>query len=157
MRRSAGQRARELDDTQRPVAGVKRSGAVAQLAGIDFQLRRGVRTRALDQRFAEHAKRAAGAERTARSARAAAGQIGLRRMKTDARRTYTQRCGDDLRKHGFVPLARRMRDREQGHAAALIEFHRDLILRRAAAAARFEISRDANSAQLAGLLALRAP
>ena len=85
--------------------------------------------------------------------RSALGGLGLKRT---SRGVDAERFGDDLREDGFVPLAGRLRDREERHVAVRVELDRDLVLGRGAAAARFEIGRDADAAKLARALRCRA-
>ena len=105
-----------------------------------------------DQLLAEHAERAAGAERPARAAGGVPDEIHARRsgMEADVLLVDAERPGHDLGKCGLVPLPGGLRDREQRHGAVPVEFHRDLVLGHGAPAARFEIGRDADAAQLSG-------
>src|SRR3970282_718435 len=105
----------------------------------------------LDEFRAEDAERAAGAEHAARAAGGVAHQVGGggAGMKADVLRVEAKRCGDDLGKYRFVSLARGLREREERHGAVAVEFHRALVLRHGARAARLEIGRDANAAELA--------
>ena len=151
-----GEAACKLYETHRAIARRKSSVAIAQLVLRDAELRGRMRTREIDELLAEHFERAAGAEHAARAAGAVTDEIGARRarIKTDLRGVDTERFGHDLRKHGFVTLAGRLRDGEERHVAVRIELDGDLVLGRRAAAARFEIGRDADAAKLAGRAAL---
>ena len=67
-------------------------------------------------------------------------------MKVDVCGINAQRAGNDLREHGFVALAGRLRDGEQSHLAVGGEFDGYLIFGGGAAATGFKIGGDADAA-----------
>ena len=113
----------------------------------------------LDQLLGEQLERAPGPQHAARAAGAVADEIraGRSGMKTNVIGGNAHRLCDDLREHRLVPLSGRLRHGVQRHLSVCVEFHRDLILRREPAAAGFEISRDADAAELPRALRRGAP
>ncbi len=159
MRLGHGEGASEFDKADRVPPRVEFPLRIAEAAFGNAELRRGVGAPEFDEFFTEDAKRAAGAQHAARAAGAVADQVGGGRpgMETDVRLFDAQRFRHDLGKDGFMPLARGVRNRVERHCALDVECHRNLVLGRCTATARFEVRCDADASQPPGALSLRLP